>query len=259
MTGGHDDDLASWRAARLAALTADDGWLNLTDRIDIDRPCDASLGQGGSNDLVLSAGPLHLGRLVLDADGGAFLRTGGGDLPFRPVPDAFPRLVHAGLMLEIHAVEGRAALRVRDLSAPGRAAFPGLRHFPTDPAWVIRADWIVLDAPETMAIGMINGASDEVRLTHVARFIHDGQVVSLLPTHVKGGKPMFVFRDRTSVDATYGASRFLLGSDVAEGRITLDFNRAINPPCAFSDLAVCPLPPPQNVLPFRIEAGELRP
>lgn len=259
MTGACADDLAAWRAERLAALLADDGWLNLVDRIDLARPCDVSVGSDAGNDLVLSAGPAHLGRLVLDAEGRGILRVDGAHLPFLPVPDAFPRLVHAGLLLEIHSVEGEAALRVRDLSSTSRARFPGLRHFTTDPAWVIRAEWVALDAPATLTLGMINGAADQVRLTHVARFTHGGQAVSLLPTHVKGGKPMFVFRDQTSRDKTYGASRFLFGADIADGKITLDFNRAINPPCAFSDLAVCPLPPPQNILPFRIEAGELRP
>lgn len=258
MTDAYASDLARWRAERLAALMADDGWMNLTDRVELDRPCDASVGRDADNDLVITAGPAHLGRLVLDAED-AILRTPGADLPFQPVPDAFPRLIHEGLMLEIHTVEGQPALRVRDLSSAARAAFPGLHHFPTDPAWVIRAEWVALDEPETLTIGMVNGAADQVRLTHVARFSHNGQPIQLLPTHVKGGKPMFVFRDQTSRDMTYGASRFLFGSDIAGGHITLDFNRAINPPCAFTDLAVCPLPPPGNILPFRIEAGELRP
>ena len=62
----------------------------------------------------------------------------------------------------------------------------------------------------------------------------------------------------TSKDSTYPASRFLYGEDVTDTTIVLDFNKAINPPCAFTDFAVCPLPPPENVLPFRIEAGEKR-
>ena len=258
MTDAYADDLAAWRADRLAALAADDGWLNLTDRVDLDRPCDASVGRDAGNDVVLSAGPAHLGRLVLDADGCGTLRAAGAVLPFLPVPDAFPRLIHAGLLLEIHTVEGRAALRVRDLSASARADFPGLRHFPTDPAWVIRADWVALETPETLAIGMVNGAADQVRLTHVARFTHDGQLVSLVPTHLKGGKPMFVFRDRTAGES-YGAGRFLIGEDAYDHEITLDFNRAFTPPCGFTDFAICPLPPPGHILRFRIEAGEKAP
>ena len=65
-------------------------------------------------------------------------------------------------------------------------------------------------------------------------------------------------RDLTSRDKTYPASRFVYGEDVTADTIVLDFNKAINPPCAFTEHAVCPLPPAENVLPIRIEAGELR-
>ena len=64
------------------------------------------------------------------------------------------------------------------------------------------------------------------------------------------------YRDLTSRDSTYPASRFVYGEEVTEHSIVLDFNKAINPPCAFTEFAVCPLPPPANVLPIRIEAGE---
>ena len=69
---------------------------------------------------------------------------------------------------------------------------------------------------------------------------------------------MFVIRDRTSGPETYGAARFLIG-DVRGDRVVLDFNKAFNPPCAFTDFAVCPLPSAQNVLPFPIRAGEKKP
>ena len=73
-----------------------------------------------------------------------------------------------------------------------------------------------------------------------------------------GAAPMFVLHDGTSGRETYGASRFLIGEVTAEG-IVLDFNKAINPPCAFIDYATCPLPPAENRLPLRITAGEKRP
>lgn len=252
----YEAHLAAHRAARLAELAADDGWLNLTDRVELAQGS-ASVGRDSGNDIVLSVGPANLGRLTL-AGNAASLKTASGDtLDFLPEPERPPRLRHAGLLMEIHTVDGQAALRVRDLS-PGR---PGvtLRYFPTDPAWVIRAEWIALASPVTRAAAMVNGASEAVVQTHSARFLHAGAQVDLVPLHVKSGKPMFVFRDQTAGSETYGASRFLYGDEVAEGRITLDFNTAFNPPCAFSDLAICPLPPRENILPFRVEAGELKP
>ncbi len=248
--------LVQFRADRLAALTAPDGWLNLVDRIETG-PGTWTVGRADGNDLRLSAGPDHLGRLTVTPDNKARLTDPiGQDHPFQPRPEAPDGLEAANLILELHVVERRPALRVRQTDHPARLGFTGLHHFPENPDWVIRADWEVLEEPEALGIAMKGGAADTVTVSHRARFTHDGREVVLTPTHRKGGKPMFVIRDATAGTETYGAARFLLGEDRTDGSITLDFNRAINPPCAFTDLAICPLPPPGNVLPFRIEAGE---
>ncbi len=105
---------------------------------------------------------------------------------------------------------------------------------------------------------MKDGSRAQVVLTHRATFAHQGQTVTLTPTHWKGGQPMFVFRDATAGE-TYPAARFLIGEDATEDAITLDFNRAFSPPCAFTPFAICPLPPPGNLLPFRVEAGNAPP
>ena len=245
-----------WQAARLAALTAEDGWLNLTDREEL-KPGHMRVGRAG--EVQLSVGPETLGRLVLAPDLSAVLETPDGEvLPFTAGPGGFDVLRHAGLLLEIHIVEGEAALRVRDLDHPARCRFPGIDAFPYDPEWVIDAEWHALDMPLTRDIAMVAGRSDRVTQTHVARFFHAGQEVALVPTHVKAGRPMFVIRDATSGHETYGASRFLIG-EVDGARVRLDFNRLHNPPCAYTPFAICPLPPPENRLPFAIRAGELRP
>jgi hypothetical protein len=66
-----------------------------------------------------------------------------------------------------------------------------------------------------------------------------------------------MFRDGTSAKTTYGAGRYLYTALPKDGRVTLDFNRAMNPPCAFTNFATCPLPPPKNRLDLAVEAGEL--
>lgn len=254
-------ELAEWRAKRLAELCAEDGWLNLTDRVDLAQGAQ-TVGSGAGVDVQISIGPPVLGRLELLGDAASFRPEGWAGKPpllFTPVPDGPPRLILDRLLLEIHTVEGQAALRVRDRQSPARSGFPGLRHFPADPAWRILARWTALPAPQTRDIGMVGGHSATVSVSHVASFSHAGRQITLVPTHVKAGKPMFVFRDQTSQTETYPASRFLFGQAVGSDEIILDFNRAFNPPCAFTDLAICPLPPPENILPFRIEAGELRP
>lgn len=244
--------LAEDRAARLAALAAPDGWLNLIDRIEL---APGRHRVGAEQELRLSSGPALLGLLDLGADGTAsFARPGAAPQPFVPVPDAFPQLRVDPFLLEIHTVDGRPALRVRDLTLTPQVT---LRHYPDAPDWVIRAGWETL-IPEQCEVRMKDGSRAAVTLTHRATFSHAGCAVTLTPTHWKAGKPMFVFRDATAGE-TYPACRFLYGEDAGDTAITLDFNRAFTPPCGFTDFAICPLPPPGNVLPFRIEAGERAP
>jgi uncharacterized protein len=243
--------LADYRAARLAALTAPDGWLNLVARIELS-PGSHQVGAGQA--VQLPSGPDLLGKLELSETGATFARPGEAPLPFQPVPDAFPQIRVDPFLLEIHTVDGIPALRVRDLTLRPTIA---LRSFPDAPDWVIRAKWESF-TPEATEIKMKDGSTAAVTITHRATFQHQGRTVTLMPTHVKSGKPMFVFRDATAGE-TYPACRFLFGEDPSDTEITLDFNRAITPPCGFTDFAICPLPPPGNILPFRIEAGELAP
>lgn len=249
------DALTQWKAKRLAALTAEDGWLNLTDRVDIPKG-PQRVGHAQDNDLVLSVGPAHLGMLELTATGASFTPPGQAAAAFVPAPGGFPQLAAGSLLLELHTVDDIPALRVRDLTAP-RVAH--LRYFPEAPDWVIRARWERLERPEPATIGQRGGGDTLVTLTHVARFTRQGRDIALVPTHWKAGQPMFVIRDTTSGDETYGASRFLMGEEMTEGEITLDFNRAFTPPCGFTPFAICPLPPRQNILPFAVRAGELMP
>jgi uncharacterized protein (DUF1684 family) len=80
----------------------------------------------------------------------------------------------------------------------------------------------------------------------------------LLPTYGTADRPQFVILDLTSMDETYSKGRLIFGEDVTEDSVVIDFNRAINPPCLFTEHAVCPLPPRENLFGFRIEAGERR-
>jgi hypothetical protein len=259
MTASYEAELADWRATRLAALVAEDGWLNLTDRVEIAGPGRWSVGAGAGNDLQLSVGPERLGRLQIDQSGFAALHSADKVRVFQTFKGSFPRVRLKSLLVELHTVVGKHALRVRQIDHPARVTFPGLRQFPTDPAWVILARWDRLPDPVTTSVDMVSGAVETVVQTHVARFSRAGQDIALIPTHWKGNQPMFVIRDATSGPETYGASRFLLGDVLDNQVIRLDFNRLHNPPCAFTDLAICPLPPTGNILPFRIEAGELAP
>ncbi|MFC3705325.1 DUF1684 domain-containing protein [Devosia honganensis] len=250
---------AQWQAQRLAALKAPDGWLNIIAR-DTLAEGTVSVGSAPDNDIVLSAGPAHVGRITQGADGGVTYTPADGGAPmaldlsqYRP-----PRFTAGNLLLEVTTLNGAHALRVRDTtsSAPGR--LPPLDYFPLDPSWRIHAEWVALEAPKGLVIDTSRSIRTEVEATRKAVFTRDGVTYELLATHGTPQSLQFVIRDLTARDSTYPACRFLFGEEVTDHSIVLDFNKAINPPCAFTDFAVCPLPPPENVLPIRIEAGEKR-
>lgn len=244
-------EYTDWQAGRLAALSAEDGWLNLTDRVDIG-PGPQTVGTAADNDIVLRGGPDHLGVLL---PGFRFQAVGGDVRDFVAAAGGNPVLKAEPFLLEIHSVDGQPALRVRDLRRPRGV---NLSYYPYQPAWRIRARWEALAVPVNQSIDQKGAAPTQVFLTHKAHFNWAGQPVTLLATHWKAGLPMFVVRDQTSGRETYAASRFLIGEDVSDTEVTLDFNKAHNPPCAFTDFAICPLPPRENILTFAVLAGELR-
>lgn len=253
------DAITQWRAQRLAALTAEDGWLDVIGRFWLEAG-PAGVGSAADNDLQLPAGPARAGTISVDADNRVhFTPVGGEAMLLVTDPDNPPRFRVKNILFEVTTLDGRHALRARDVDAPARTHFPGLDYFPIDPRWRVVAQRLPLDAPMTLAVDTVTGDPSTVTVTHRWCFSHGGEQFELLPTHGTPDKPMLVFRDLTARDKTYGAARFLYAEPVDETRVVLDFNKAFSPPCAFTLHAVCPLPPRQNILPVRIEAGELAP
>jgi uncharacterized protein (DUF1684 family) len=251
--------LDTWKARRLAKLKAPDGWLNIIGRWWLE-PGEVTVGRDENNDIVLSAGPARLGMLTEDRAGEVTFAPANGGAPIHVVPDSQhpPQFTVDGLLLEITTLNGANALRVRDIHSTAPDQLASIPYFPANPEWRIVANWVPFAQPRGMTVGTTKDIATEVEVTHKAVFQHDGKTYELIATHGTPDSPQFVIRDPTSRDSTYPASRFLFGEDVTATTIVLDFNKAINPPCAFTDHAVCPLPPPENILPFRIEAGEKR-
>jgi uncharacterized protein (DUF1684 family) len=251
--------LESWRKTRLEKLKAADGWLNIIGRYWLE-PGMVTIGRAENNDIVLAAGPARLGTLTQAADNSVSFTPADGSATVHIMPNEEhpPRFMVGPLLLEITSINGDNALRVRDTQSAEPAKLKDIPCFPAKPEWRIVADWVRLDAPEGKTINTTKNIETDVEVTHKAVFTHDGKRYALLATHGTADAPQFVIRDETAKDTTYPASRFVYGEDVTDKTIVLDFNKAINPPCSFTEHAVCPLPPPENILPFRIEAGEKR-
>jgi hypothetical protein len=107
-----------------------------------------------------------------------------------------------------------------------------------------------------VAIPNVLGQREQMPSPGRVEFHWKGRQVSFEPVS-SGNQLWFIFKDLTSGKETYPAGRFLYTPLPVGGKVVVDFNRAVNPPCAFTPYATCPLPPRQNWLGVRIEAGEL--
>lgn len=263
---GQEIDAA--RAKRVQRLTASDGWLTLIG-LHFLAPGASTVGSAKENTVVLAAGPAVLGTVTLADTGRATLavapeveaRVNGEPVHAVELGDGVqgkPVVVTVGTV-SLHLIDrgGRKALRVKDSEAARRKHFAGIDYFPIDPAWRIAADWVAFPKPRTVMIRNILGQESPAQIPGKAVFTRDGHTIELLPMQDEPGDDLFfVISDLTSGEETYGAARFLYAAPAQDGKVVLDFNRAVNPPCAFTPFATCPLPPKENQMPIAVTAGE---
>ncbi|MFZ5785722.1 MAG: DUF1684 domain-containing protein [Acidobacteriota bacterium] len=265
-----------WRAERVAALTSESGWLTVVGLHWLE-PGSNPFGAAPANRVVLrgAAVPPVAGTFDLGADGSVTLRTGpaagvtmGGETvterALRSDRSGRPDIVELGsLRLNVIERADRFAIRVKDLDSPARRNFKGIPAFPLDLAYRVEGTYEPYATPREVQVPSTHGPAQTMLAGGVVRFRLDGRELALEPfvSAPDDRKFFIVFRDATAGVETYGAGRFLTADAPARGssRAALDFNRATNPPCAFTPHATCPLPPPGNVLPIRVEAGEKLP
>lgn len=246
-------ELRQWRERREASLKADGGWLTVAGLFWLREGANA-FGTGADNAIVLPEGsaPERAGVFELRA-GEVTAVLDGRRQALRP--DAADVLTLGRLKLSVIQRGGRYGIRLRDSDSALRRDFKGLRWFPPDTGYRVTARFIA--QPRTLRIVNVLGQSEERRSPGYAEFTLEGRTLQLHPVADRPGDPLFfIFRDRTSGRETYGGGRFLYTEPPKDGAVTLDFNRAYNPPCAFTPYSTCPLPPRENRLPVRIAAGE---
>jgi len=256
-------EVEEWRASRYEALRRDHGWLTLSGlgwlKAGVNR-----VGSDPESDVVLPRGPLHVGTLTVTPHGAR--ASGSWQHEGRPVDDLLlvddrdgqQTLLELG-SLRLCLIErgGRLALRTWDLDAPARRDFAGVDHWPVDPAWRIEGRFEATPG-RTLAVPDVLGTVDDEESPGDVAFEIGGATHRLqgLPGGPTG-ELWLVFGDVTNGHETYGGGRFLYTAPpAADGSVVVDFNRAYNPPCAFTAFATCPLPPPENRMDLAIEAGE---
>jgi uncharacterized protein len=245
------DDTAKWRADYEASLKAPNGWLSVAGLFWL-HAGDNVLGSDPQSDVVLPArAPKRAGVLKL---AGGKVTFGNRQLKSDAAGKA--DVVKIGdLAMTVIERGDRVGVRLKDPNAQTRRDFTGCKWFTADAAWRVRAKWVAYAKPKKIAITNILGMTDQEDSPGYAEFSLKGQIMRLEPVSEDGGL-FFIFKDATSGKTTYGAGRFLDTDLPKSGALELDFNKAYNPPCAFTAFATCPLPPKQNVLTAAIEAGE---
>jgi uncharacterized protein (DUF1684 family) len=273
--GAHAQDayvkaVDAWHADRVARLAAEDGWLSLIGR-DWLKPGENTLGSAPGSTVLLPdwAAPDKAGLFILEGTTVRFRPFPGSGLLMNGKPaiesvlkadaDGKPDVLQAGRVRFYLIRRGdQVGVRLKDPEAPARKAFHGVPRYPVDPAWRVEADFIAYATPQARSIQTVLGTTVIMTAPGELRFKAGGRLVTLEPM-VEGPADtelFLIFKDATSTQGTYPAGRFLYSDLPKDGKVILDFNKAINPPCAFSIFATCPLPPKQNHLEVAITAGE---
>ena len=267
------DELKQWDADRVAALKDPNGWLNLEGLFWLKKGVN-SFGSASTNDLVYdnAAFPKHLGDFIYE-NGQVFWKDAGTKKIVIKDKAGVALADYRGfnLLTEIEGIytsqwkdfvwiviqrEDKVGVRFRNLKAKTLLEFKGIERFYVDAKWRIKAKVIPQNQNPLMIMNVL-GQNTAQKHGGQLVFEIDGKTYRLDAID-EGGVRLFVaFADATSGKTTYGSGRFIeLDKPDAEGFTFIDFNKAYNPPCAFTEFATCPLPPPQNRLSIAIPAGE---
>jgi len=154
--------------------------------------------------------------------------------------------------------EDRFGIRLKDSESKARRTFKGLHWFPVDESYKVTARFEAFPEPKELRVPNVLGGEFKMKSPGILKFTLKGKEYSLQPVE-EGDETLFIiFQDTSSRGETYKSGRFLYADKPVNGEAVLDFNKAENPPCAFTPFATCPLPPPQNILDVEIKAGEKR-
>ena len=264
-------EIQKWQSTRLANLTKDDGWLTLVGLFWLNEG-ENKFGSGEGNAALMPkdkapsvAGSFFLekGQVRVTVRPGVEITADGKPVTTLDLKDDNaddgPTILNLGsLLINIVKRGERIGVRVKDIENRTRREFKGLEYFPIDPKWRVEARFEPYQPPKTIPITNVLSMTDDETSPGALAFDVNGKTYRLDPILEKGETDLFVMiADETTGRETYGAGRYIYVSPPdASGKVVLDFNKAYSPPCAFTNYATCPLPPRQNHLPFRVEAGE---
>ncbi len=263
----------NWHIERIEAFKKPDGWLNLEGLFWLQKGVN-KFGADASNDLVYNNPdfPAYLGSFFFNGEQ-VFWQNNTKDKVIIKNTAGEVKVDFTNLNLlsnkegeytsqwkdfvwVVIKREDKVGVRFRNLKAKTLLEFNGIERFPVDSKWRIKAKVIPQDQNPLMIMNVL-GQNTAQKHGGQLVFEIDGKTYRLDAID-EGGQRLFVtFADATSGKTTYGSGRFIeLDRPDANGETYIDFNKSYNPPCAFTEFATCPLPPPQNRLTIAIPAGE---
>jgi len=265
----YENEILQWRAMKYEDLVRENSWLALAGLYWLNEGRNL-IGSNPMCEVVLpERGPTYLGMVELKGKTARLLVAEGvpvkvnGRLAQKAIlkssKEAKPSFItwNETLRMVVHEHAGKYAIRIWDNERTQRFTLPPLKWFPINRQFRIPARYTRYKTPQTMEHPDTFGGMVEDRITGYVTFKFEGSTYKLDASETTDGKLFIKFRDETSNRESYPPSRYYYTALVKSGRVTLDFNYAYSPPCAFTEYATCIFAPPQNNLPFRVEAGEM--
>ena len=248
----YGDEINAWHAKRISNLKKDYGWLTLVALTWLNEGENRIANVG----MISLAGEKVHFKPELPVAATVRGRTfSEGELKHGNTRDTVRMDSRAFIIIER---DHRYAVRMWDTTSELRKQFTGIDRYPVSQKWRLEARWEPYNPPNTIKVPtVIEGYSEEYAVPGVAIFTVAGKEYRLEPVlEEPDGDYFFIFADKTNGKETYDAGRFLYAKSVRNGKVILDFNKAYNPPCAFTEYATCPLPPKGNKLVIAVDAGE---
>lgn len=263
----YKDSVNNWYRQRIIDLKAPDGWVNLTGLFWLEKGS-STLGSGKENTILVQHRdmPRQAGKFYVTEREITWITQQGSRVYLNNMPvDSVlvfsytqkntPQLAIGSLRFNIIQRADKLGIRLRDLRSPALNTFKAPDRFPVNRNWKIKASFVASPSASIAienVLGQVNRESSPGQLVFTY-----GSKIYRLDVLTEGNQWFVLFADATSGKNTYPTGRFLyVPISTGNDPVYIDFNLAFNPPCAFTTFATCPIPPPQNRLPFAVTAGE---
>ena len=262
----YQQEIDTWHQKRVESLLSPTGWFNLEGLFWL-KPGKNTFGSGAANDMVYAnpsfpkmAGSFEWenGKVNWITETGIKVTVNDSVIDRSTIFEEGKKVVLLALenfRWNIIKRDDKIGVRFRNLQASAVKNFKEIKRYLVKEQWQIMAHLEAAPKASVLITNVLGQTKPEESPGKLV-FTVNGKTFQLDPI-LEGNQLFILFGDATSGKETYPSGRFLYAQlPDANGNTVLDFNKAINPPCAFSTFATCPLPPKQNILPIAITAGE---